>query len=946
MMSEGSSGTPSDRRGEVFEVAEAIMDLPKEDREAALSAHCGDDEWLHREVLELLAAAEDVDARDHTRDVSATPDAGFRLDRYRLLQRIGEGGFGEVWMAEQVEPVQRRVAIKLIKPGMDTGQVIARFEAERQALALMDHPNIARVFDAGTTAEGRPYFVMELVKGVPITEYCLKAKLDVRARVALMQTVSSAVQHAHHKGVIHRDLKPGNVLVGDVDGRPVPKVIDFGVAKALERPLTERTLFTEFRQFIGTPEYMSPEQADLSMMDVDTRSDVYALGVLLYELLVGAPPFDPTSLRSMGFDEMRRIIKEQDPPSLADQLHRSRSRVDKPLARETPLSPEKLSRLVRGDLDWIVQRAMAKERDRRYASASDFSDDLGRYLEGRPVEAGPPSFRYRSSRYLRRHRTGVTIAAASCLVILGYLSLVLWDNAQIRKAQVLAEQARTEAVARAEEAEAINDFLNQSLAAARPSTKDGMGRELLVRDWLDITSEQVEEVFAEKPGVEAELQTTLGYSYLALGRHEQAWDHLVRARALYEEVRGPNDPKTLTTIDGLTMLALEQDRLDEAEANLRTLLDIRRDLFGPDSISARKTEEGLAVVLKRRGKMREAEALYLDTLQTKRAQHGDAHDDVLRTQNNLSKLYLAWGRPRQAAGLLEESIAIMTANPDLDQSGTLDSRRFLADCLIDMGRLDEAEAICLELEPEQLAVFGPSHVSTLQFMRTLGRIHTRQGRHEEAHPLLLEATDGFGRMLSEDHIYTMRSRLSLVESLIEMERIDEAWSIASAVRHTLLETKGPDHPDVLAADVMLARLLDLRGLPEEAEGLLRSTMSSQESIHGPGHPATLASLDQLARLCAHRDHLVESIEHARRALDGYHAIAGYHHPRYWSLRALLADDLERLGRLDEAGAVTAESRRQLEEMGQDPDPHLQGSAARLLARYPQWRPLEAVGSGL
>ena len=935
-----SDDETTDRRLRILAIAETVADAPTADRRRRIQELCAGDDALQDEVLSLLDAADEVDARDLTRQGEVFPATGARLDRYRLLQRIGEGGFGEVWMAEQVEPVKRRVAIKLIKPGMDTGQVIARFEAERQALALMDHPNIARVFDAGTTPQGRPYFVMELVKGLPITEYCREANLDVRERIALMRLVCSAVQHAHHKGVIHRDLKPGNVLVGDMDGHPVPKVIDFGVAKALERPLTDKTLFTEFRQFLGTPEYMSPEQADLSMMDVDTRSDVYALGVLLYELLVGSPPFDPTSLRSMGFDEMRRVIKEQDPPSLVEQLNRSRSRSPKQVVRNAPLSPQKISRLVRGDLDWIVQRAMSKERDRRYASASDFSDDLGRYLAGEAVAAGPPSFSYRSSRYLRRHRTGVTITAAAFLVIIGYLALVLWDNAQIRKAQVLAELARAEAVERANEAEAINAFINETLAASRPSTKDGLGRELLVRDWLDSTSEKVGEVFKEQPAVEAELQTTLGYSYLALGRHEQARNHLARARQLYEVVRGPDHPKTLDTIDGLTMLALERDRLDEAEANLRTLLAIRRETLGPDAIATRKTEEGLAVVLKRRGKMKEAETLYLETLEAKRRQHGNVHDDVLRTQNNLSKLYLAWGRPRQAVDLLQKTIAVMAGHPELDLTGTLDSRRFIAECWIDMGRLGEAEAVCLELEPEQLEVFGPSHTSTFQLMRTLGRIHCLQDRHDEAHPLLLEAADGFGRMLPDDHIYTLRARLSLAECLIGLGRIEEAARSVQSIRAALLAEKGADHPDTLAADVILAVVLEAQQRPDESEALLRSTLARQERVHGADHPITLRTLARLSALSAGQEHLVESIELTRRALKGYRAFADLQHPVPWSLRDQLIDGLERLGRDEEAAAAAAEARRQIESMEQHPEPAVSTSASRLRERYPRF----ALGS--
>ncbi|MCZ6507433.1 MAG: serine/threonine-protein kinase, partial [Acidobacteria bacterium] len=329
---------------------------------------------------------------------------------YRLLQKIGEGGMGEVWEAEQRRPVRRRVALKLVKWGMDTGEVLARFESERHALALLDHPTIAKVFDAGASDQGRPFFAMELVKGVPITEYADTQRLTTRQRLELLVQVCRGIQHAHQKGIIHRDIKPSNILVAIQDGAPVPRIIDFGVAKATSQRLTERTVFTELGQWIGTPEYMSPEQAEMSGMDIDTRSDIYSLGVLQYELLTGALPFQPGELRRAGFDEMRRRIREEEPtrPStkISDQGEESQA-----AARNRRTDPAALVRELGGDLDWITMKALEKDRTRRYASPSELAADIGRYLSHEPVLASPPSALYRLAKFARRHRAGVVAGA-------------------------------------------------------------------------------------------------------------------------------------------------------------------------------------------------------------------------------------------------------------------------------------------------------------------------------------------------------------------------------------------------------------------------------------------------------------------------------------------------------------------------------------------------------
>ena len=363
-----------------------------------------------------------------------------QISRYKLLKCIGEGGFGTVWMAAQEEPVRRRVALKILKPGMDTKQVVARFEAERQALAMMDHPNIAKVLDGGATAEGRPYFVMELVKGVPITDFCDGEKLSTVDRLRLFRKVCSAVQHAHQKGIIHRDIKPSNVLVGLQDVKAVPQVIDFGIAKALDQRLTEQTIFTEHRQILGTPEYMAPEQAEPTGLDIDTRADIYSLGVLLYELLTGAKPLNLKALLRSGFDEVLRHIREVDPPRPSTRVSASiHESTQAAIHRRT--EPSKLSRLLRGDLDWIVMKALDKGRTRRYETAVAFAEDIRRYLEKEPVEARPPSARYRASKFVRRYRSQVIAAS---LLILSLAAGLVGTGLSLRKANQETVKATNE----------------------------------------------------------------------------------------------------------------------------------------------------------------------------------------------------------------------------------------------------------------------------------------------------------------------------------------------------------------------------------------------------------------------------------------------------------------------------------------------------------------------
>jgi serine/threonine protein kinase len=605
--------------------AAALEKATGEERAAYLAEACAGDDKLRRRVEALLRAhAESDDLLDPPQSRNLTADyapiterPGTRIGPYRLMEQIGEGGFGLVFVAEQQEPVRRKVALKLIKPGMDTKQVIARFEAERQALALMDHPNIARVFDAGSTESGRPYFVMELVRGIPITDYCDRNQLTPRERLELFVTVCNAIQHAHQKGIIHRDVKPSNVLVTSHDGKPVAKVIDFGVAKAIHQHLTERTIYTQFAQMVGTPLYMSPEQAEMSGLDIDTRSDVYALGVLLYELLTGTTPLEKKRFARAAYDEMRRLIREEEPPRPSQRLSTSDTLPSVAASRKT--EPAKLTRLLRGEVDWIVMKALEKDRTRRYETASGLAQDVQRYLADEAVEACPPSASYRLRKFARKHRATLMTAAAIALLLLAGVGVTAWQAVRARQAEAAAlaarnaeaeqresaeanelralaaaaaeKQAKQAAETREAESKAVLDFVeNKILAAARPEGQDGgLGREATLRKAVEAALPSVEQSFQAQPLIEARLRMTLGATFWFLGEAQSALEQYRKALAIRTKHLGSDHPDTLSNMMNLAISYAALGRYDDAlklgEQSL-ALLKAKLGLDHPDTLRA------------------------------------------------------------------------------------------------------------------------------------------------------------------------------------------------------------------------------------------------------------------------------------------------------------------------------------------------------------------------
>jgi serine/threonine protein kinase len=604
------------------EVFAAVIARPADERAAFLVEASGNDAAMRARLSSLVAVHEALGTlADDVGPVRcaerAEESAGEVIGRYKLLQKIGEGGCGVVWMAEQEEPVRRRVALKMIKLGMDTKAVVVRFEAERQALAIMDHSGIAKVHDAGSTRNGRPFFVMELVRGVPITRYCDEQHLTPVARLELFIKVCEAVQHAHLKGIVHRDLKPSNVLVTLSDGVPMAKVIDFGIAKATQGRLTDATVFTAVEQFMGTPAYMSPEQAEMSSLEIDPRSDIYSLGVLLYELLTGKLPFDPCTLQQDGIDEIRRIIREVEPPRPSTRFSTLADKDRETVATQHGMVPEHLSTLLRGDLDWIVMKALEKNRTRRYASASDLTLDIRRHLRSEPVVARPPSRIYQTGKFVRRNKVAVGAAITSALVTATAISTSAFCQERTDRERAVAaerdqnEQRQTAVIARqrAEAAEREQNRLREQAEASRRSEAElrrgaeaerkkapleavqsaqvtryfdqllkNVGPRLAVngdvnplRDILDQTAVRLDTELAGVPGVEAELREIFSSAYAAMRVDGPAVGMLERALTLRRRV-GAEDGRIAALLVKLGKRLQQANRREAAEPVLREVL--------------------------------------------------------------------------------------------------------------------------------------------------------------------------------------------------------------------------------------------------------------------------------------------------------------------------------------------------------------------------------------
>ena len=800
----------------------------------------------------------------------AAEGPGARIGPYTLAERIGEGGMGVVYRAEQVHPVRRTVALKVIRAGMDTEQVVARFEAERQALALMEHPNIARVLDAGATPAGRPFFVMELVRGVPITTYCDDARLTPRQRLELFLPVCRAIQHAHQKGIIHRDIKPSNVLVAEVDGVPVPKVIDFGVAKAIDQRLTERSLFTRLGAIVGTPEYMSPEQAAPTDQDVDTRGDVYSLGVLLYELLTGTTPLDRRTLRRAALEEVLRRVRDAETPRPSARL----SGVDERLASIAAVrgtEPSRLARLVRGDLDWVVMKALEKDRARRYEAVGALARDVRRFLDGDPVEAGPPSRTYRHGKFARKHRAGLATAAAFALLLVAATAVSTWQAWRATHAEGLAikrlketrlakdataaaladtrraQAATAEALSRSEEArkqaEAVSAFLVSAFRSPDPRED---GRQVKVIDILDRAAKDLEKDFTGSPRTRGDLLTALGRTYLGLGQEDRAVEVFAKAHAAREAALGPDHIDTIRVRTEQAMALIDVGRPAEAVELLEATFKQLEAKLGPDHTYVHAARDRLATAYQYAGRVDEAIALREALLKQAEAKLGPDHLETLTIRSNLASAYYFAGRLAEAVPLMEATLKSREAKLGPDHPETLTSRDNLATSYREIGRAADSIPLYETTLRVRAAKLGPDHPETFNTRHALCVTYFRLGRLGEAIAQLEPLLKAEEAKLGPDHPATLDARNSLAQAYLRAGMGEKAVALQEAMLELMEAKHGPDYPRTLESRKAVASALLQVRQPAAAIAPFESLLKTLVAQFGTDHPSTLRCRNGLA----------------------------------------------------------------------------------------------------
>jgi len=851
----------------IDEILEAVSRLPVDQQAPFVRVACGEDFSLEQEIHSLLQSQREMQGflESPAFEIAAPslatasgpspekpPEA---IGPYHLVELLGSGGMGEVWKAEQSEPLRRTVALKLVKAGMDTRAIVARFDSERQALALMDHPTIAKVFDAGETPAGRPYFVMEYVPGIPITEYCDLHHLSITERLSLFLQVCEGVQHAHRKAIIHRDLKPSNVLVEVVDDEPLPKIIDFGLAKAAGPRLSDASLYTEAGSVVGTPAYMSPEQADSNERLIDTRTDVYSLGIILYELLVGALPFGIEELRAGGIEAMLRKIREEEPqrPSTKASLLTNASSISAVKRREEPQS---LVRRLKGELDWITLKAIEKARDHRYGSAAELAADIQRHLTNQPVLAGPPSAAYRASKFVRRHRLGVAVASAVALLVIAFTLAI---TVQARRISRERDHANQEAGT----AEAVSNFMVELFRVSEPS--EARGKTVTAREILDSASRRIDKDLAKDPVLRARLLAVMGNVYDNLGLASNAQPLLENALSLQNQKLGAEHPETLRSGNLLAQALFHQAKHQEAEALARQVYASSLRQLGrthPDTLRSQGT---LAVILEEEAKYTEAETLTRDLLQSAIATLGPDHLDTIRYRNNLVGLMNDHGSYEEATALATQNLQTARNSLGPDHPVTLNVMNALAVVLADAGHFADAEKIQRELLATQRRILGTEHVDTLRSADNLANFISDQERNSEAEKLYREILPIERRVLGSDHPETLRAMESLAISLFEQHRYSEAEALLREVLAIRRREYGK-HPFTANAAYNLACALALQNRRNEAFSILHEAIedglptkmvlhieedTDLKSLHGdPRFPAAVAAARKNAELSA------------------------------------------------------------------------------------------------
>ncbi len=953
-------------------LCEVALACPPEDLAALLDEQCASDPALREAVDAMLALQPAADGflvqRKRSMPVSQhvdTVNPGDRIGPFEITGSLGGGGMGDVYAAEQEHPVRRRVALKIIKLGMDTKQVIARFEAERQALALMDHPNIAKVLDAGATDKGRPYFVMELVEGIAITEYCDKQGMSLRDRLNLFVQVCTAVQHAHQKGIIHRDIKPSNVLVTHVDDKPAIKVIDFGIAKATEQRLTEQTLFTEMGQLIGTPAYMSPEQADPIGLDIDTRSDIFSMGVLLYELLTGMPPFDVKTLRGAAMEEIKRIIREDEPRKPSTRLSQLGEALDT-VARQRSSKPQKLESLLRGDLDWIIMKALEKDRTRRYATASGFAQDIDRYLKDEPVDAGPPSGIYRLRKFARRNRAGVIacslVVAALVFGVIGTTWGMLWAVEEKKRADAAAMAeaiAKSDALQRADEqtlareaalrastaaavsaekaqqeaatAKAVIKFLQSTLTSADPSKQKN--RDYTVREAVVTAAERVADSFPDQPDVEAVVRNTIGSIFVNLAMLEQAEPQLQTALEIRRRL---HDGDHLEVAESLCMLgALQHNKgnFEDAKRSFGDALAMQRRMLGEEHKLVAESLRQLGTCLKELHDLSAAEPALVQALAIDRRIDGGKHEGLIGSLNELAYVRMLRDDVSSTLELLREALALTRELYGEDHLHFARQAANMGQVLFQTGKLSEAEPLLRQAIKIRLAWLDEDHPLVSAARIGLARLLLAQGDYAGAAEVHRQILKRDRKRLPAGHPYIAGDLINLAEALDNLGQHSEAESMYREALEALRAQGYDEHPRTLTAMAGLGQALLSQEKLIEAEVMLRKTLDLRRRVLGERHRATFDVMSDLASLLHKKGEWPGAEKLFREALNAQREDLGDSDSATLATANNLALLLADKGELDEAEPLTLDTLERRRRLLGDEHPHTLTSMNNIAVLY-------------
>jgi eukaryotic-like serine/threonine-protein kinase len=790
----------------IKEIVGSVLEREPAERGAFLDQVCSQDARLRAEVESLLAAYQDSDglsANPWIAEPMQSEAEAKVIGPYHLVKELGVGGMGQVWLAKQTKPVRRRVALKLIRQGMYDSAMVIRFKAEQQSLAIMDHPAIAKVFDAGTTPTGQPYFAMEYVDGLPITDYCDSKRMGIRERLQLFIRVCEGVQHAHQKAVIHRDLKPSNILVVEVDGKPMPRIIDFGLAKAVVPLVPGETVFTRMGAFLGTPGYMSPEQASGEVQDIDTRTDVYSLGVVLYELLTGFLPFDPTRWKRQGPEEFLRQLREEDPPRPSTKigLNRENSTAQ---AESRSTEQRQLVTLLRGDLDWITLKALEKERERRYGTPAQLATDVDNYLSNRPVAARPATLRYRARKYIRRHAVAVAAAAGALAILIAFAAM---QSVELRR--ITRERDR---------ADRITQFMTSMFKVSDPS--EARGNSITAREILDKSSKEIDSALARDPELQTQLLVTMGNVYVGLGLFSRAQQMFQSAVATGRRSGGLTNTSTLNAMSGLASLLLRLGKYPEAEKLLREIIGAQRRTLGPAHEATLHSLRLLSATLQGEGKLKEAEISQREALEADQRSLGREHTETVFSMNELANILDREGRVAEAEKLYREALEIgrRTLGPDHPQTLVLASS--LASVLGEEDRLPEAEKLERDVLAARLRLLGPEHPDTLQVEHNLANNLDYGGQYVEAAKLYQQTLEIQRRVLGPDAAETLRTMHNLGATLGRAGKREEAEELQRKTLELRQRVLGPDHPDTLDTLGELAMTLSHEKKFDEARSLL------------------------------------------------------------------------------------------------------------------------------